>query len=69
MADPEHIRILEQGVGVWNRWRQENPDIRPNPQESGSSGKRPPNHEFQRYEPATYGPEQCEFDSGHVSPG
>lgn len=30
MANPEHLRILRQGVEVWNRWRQENPSIRPN---------------------------------------
>lgn len=30
MADPEHIEILEQGVEVWNRWRLENPEMRPN---------------------------------------
>ena len=29
MANPEHLAILEQGVEVWNRWRGENPDIRP----------------------------------------
>ncbi len=29
MANPEHLRILKQGVEVWNRWREENPDIRP----------------------------------------
>lgn len=25
----EHLEILEQGVAGWNRWRQDNPDIRP----------------------------------------
>lgn len=29
MANEEHLRILRQGVEVWNRWRKENPDIRP----------------------------------------
>ena len=29
MANPEHVRILKQGVEVWNRWRIENPSIRP----------------------------------------
>lgn len=29
MANPEHLRILEQGVDVWNRWREENRSIRP----------------------------------------
>ncbi len=30
MANPKHLKILEQGVEVWNRWREENPDVRPN---------------------------------------
>ena len=29
MANPEHLKILEQGVEVWNHWRQKNPDIKP----------------------------------------
>ena len=28
MADEENLNILEEGVGVWNRWREENPDVR-----------------------------------------
>jgi len=30
MANPAHLGILRQGVEVWNRWRQKNPDIQPN---------------------------------------
>ena len=30
MANPEHVKILKQGVEVWNRWREENPDLKPN---------------------------------------
>ena len=29
MADEEHLRILRQGVGVWNQWREAHRDIRP----------------------------------------
>lgn len=30
MANEEHVAILKQGVDVWNAWREQNPDIRPN---------------------------------------
>jgi Pentapeptide repeats (8 copies) len=30
MANEEHVALLKQGVGAWNAWRDENPDIRPN---------------------------------------
>ncbi len=29
MANQEHLDILEQGVDLWNQWRKEHPDIRP----------------------------------------
>jgi hypothetical protein len=29
MANEEHLAILRQGVEAWNRWRAENPDVRP----------------------------------------
>ncbi len=29
LANPEHLKILKQGVEAWNKWRKENPDIRP----------------------------------------
>ena len=29
MTDPNHIKILEQGTGIWNRWREKNPEIVP----------------------------------------
>ncbi len=30
MANQEHPKILEQGVDAWNKWRVENPNIKPN---------------------------------------
>jgi uncharacterized protein YjbI with pentapeptide repeats len=29
MAREEHIGLIHQGVAAWNRWRADNPDIRP----------------------------------------
>jgi uncharacterized protein YjbI with pentapeptide repeats len=29
MANLEHLQILKQGVAVWNQWRSENEDIKP----------------------------------------
>jgi uncharacterized protein YjbI with pentapeptide repeats len=29
MANDEHVALLQQAVEVWNTWRKENPDIRP----------------------------------------
>lgn len=29
MANPEHLEIFKQGVQVWNQWRKDNPDIKP----------------------------------------
>ena len=37
MANPEHLAILEQGVEVWNRWREENPEVEPDLSETDLS--------------------------------
>jgi hypothetical protein len=29
MAYGEHLKILKQGVDVWNQWRMDNPEIKP----------------------------------------
>lgn len=38
MANPEHHEILKQGVEVWNKWRTENPGIRPDLSEANLMG-------------------------------
>ena len=30
MANQEHLDILKQGGEIWNKWRQEHPEIKPN---------------------------------------
>jgi uncharacterized protein YjbI with pentapeptide repeats len=38
MANQEHLEILKQGVEVWNRWREEHADIRPDLSEADLTG-------------------------------
>jgi len=38
MADQGHIKILKQGVKVWNKWRMDNPDINPDLSEAELRG-------------------------------
>jgi hypothetical protein len=40
MANPEHLKILKQGVEVWNRWRIKNPSIKPDLSEADISLRR-----------------------------
>jgi hypothetical protein len=30
MANDEHVALLKEGAAAWDRWREENPKIRPN---------------------------------------
>ena len=38
MANEEHLSILRQGVYVWNRWRKDNPELRPDLSEADLHG-------------------------------
>ncbi|SRR6266542_4315365 len=38
MANQEHVEILKQGVGVWNQWRDEHPEIQPDFDEANLEG-------------------------------
>lgn len=38
MANEEHLKILRQGVEVWNKWREENPEIKPDLAEANLDG-------------------------------
>ena len=38
MANDEHVAILKKGVDVWNKWRDKNPNIRPDLRQANLSG-------------------------------
>ena len=38
MANDEQVALLKQGVDAWNKWRDENPDIRPDLREANLGG-------------------------------
>ncbi|MFI5117348.1 MAG: toll/interleukin-1 receptor domain-containing protein [Terriglobales bacterium] len=38
MANPEHLKILKQGVDQWNKWREEHPDVAPDLREANLRG-------------------------------
>jgi hypothetical protein len=46
MADAEHLKILKQGVEIWNRWRNDNPSIVPQLQGADLHGAKLPNVDF-----------------------
>ena len=29
MANKKHVKLLEQGSGVWNEWRRQHPEVKP----------------------------------------
>ena len=39
MANHRHLKILEQGVDTWNKWREENAEIKPNLRGANLKGK------------------------------
>ncbi len=39
MANPEHLKILDQGVKAWNKWRRDYPDERPSLREANLQGR------------------------------
>lgn len=38
MANPKHLKILKQGVDVWNKWRRDHPGIIPNLKKADLAG-------------------------------
>jgi hypothetical protein len=54
MANDEHVAMLRKGVGAWNEWRHENPDIKPDLAQANLFGG----------EPERGGPERGEPDLG-----
>ena len=29
MASEEHLKLIKQGIDIWNAWREKNPEINP----------------------------------------
>ena len=38
MAEEKHLEMLREGVEVWNKWREQNPDIEPNLESANFTG-------------------------------
>ena len=48
MANPEHLKILKQGVKAWNDWREDNPNIIPDLSRSDLRGENLPGANLSR---------------------
>ncbi|HVN82238.1 MAG TPA: toll/interleukin-1 receptor domain-containing protein [Terriglobia bacterium] len=48
MANPEHLKILQQGVKAWNEWREQSPDILPDLCEASFARNNFPGANFQQ---------------------
>jgi hypothetical protein len=46
MSNKDHLRKLDEGVGSWNRWRKERPDIMPDLSNADLSGRLLANMDF-----------------------
>lgn len=40
MANRQHLSTLKQGITIWNEWRKQNPDIKPDLHEANLAGMR-----------------------------
>jgi uncharacterized protein YjbI with pentapeptide repeats len=49
VANQDHVNILKQGVEAWNKWRQDNPGIRPDLSQADLSGMYLSDIAFGRY--------------------
>jgi hypothetical protein len=58
MANDEHVALLKQGVAAWNKWRDENANIRPNLNEGEPPRREPQRRESERGGPDTGEPER-----------
>ena len=41
MANPEHVTILKQGSEAWNKWREQNPEVRQGLGKTDRKGEEP----------------------------
>jgi hypothetical protein len=38
MANEEHVKIIRQGIAVWNEWRKKYPEVRPDLRDENFNG-------------------------------